>query len=256
MILNCEKCQTRYIVPDSNIGAKGQRVRCTNCQHEWFEPPLVEDEDMAEALYGTGESEDDSEEQTPLDISDIADDSDEGDEPLAEITADLDEKPAQDQPKAAMLVTNAKRSWASSAAVFLVFVLVISLFFAFRKPIVDAVPTTIVAYDAVGATPEIEGQKLVFEGMNAVLKVGEDKTRTFTVSGTIINLAATEKAIPRVKIILLDLAKIEAGDEAQDFWFIDTLPRSIEAEGSITFETSYPQIPETVKEVTVRFVPY
>ena len=40
MIITCPNCDTRYLVPESDIGAEGRRVRCANCMHLWFaEPP-------------------------------------------------------------------------------------------------------------------------------------------------------------------------------------------------------------------------
>lgn len=41
MILECTECRSRYLVPDSAIGADGRMVRCANCKHSWYQPPVV-----------------------------------------------------------------------------------------------------------------------------------------------------------------------------------------------------------------------
>lgn len=52
MIIACPACATRYVVPDSAIGADGRNVRCAKCRHNWFQdgPPLPPRETVAEAV--------------------------------------------------------------------------------------------------------------------------------------------------------------------------------------------------------------
>ncbi|MFZ2949892.1 MAG: zinc-ribbon domain-containing protein, partial [Desulfuromonadaceae bacterium] len=47
MIIQCEKCQTRFRLDDSRVTAKGVKVRCTKCKHVF----TVRNEDAGAELF-------------------------------------------------------------------------------------------------------------------------------------------------------------------------------------------------------------
>ncbi|MBL0317857.1 MAG: zinc-ribbon domain-containing protein [Alphaproteobacteria bacterium] len=43
MILQCEKCLKRFLIPTHLLGDKGRKVRCAGCSHTWFQAPMAGD---------------------------------------------------------------------------------------------------------------------------------------------------------------------------------------------------------------------
>lgn len=39
MILECPECHARYNLPDHAVGARGRKVRCAKCHHQWHQAP-------------------------------------------------------------------------------------------------------------------------------------------------------------------------------------------------------------------------
>ena len=40
MIINCDSCQKKFVVPDSAIGQSGRLVQCSSCGNKWTQFPI------------------------------------------------------------------------------------------------------------------------------------------------------------------------------------------------------------------------
>ena len=40
MILNCNACEKKFVVPDNAIGANGRLVQCSSCGNQWKQFPI------------------------------------------------------------------------------------------------------------------------------------------------------------------------------------------------------------------------
>ena len=37
MIITCSNCNTKYTINKNALGNSGKKVKCSNCNHEWFQ---------------------------------------------------------------------------------------------------------------------------------------------------------------------------------------------------------------------------
>ena len=57
MVITCEKCATRFQLPDDRVPAAGARVRCSRCRHAFFVKPGARAGDPVEAAVSRAVSE-------------------------------------------------------------------------------------------------------------------------------------------------------------------------------------------------------
>jgi predicted Zn finger-like uncharacterized protein len=226
MILKCEHCHTRYLLPDHMLGPEGRKVRCTNCAHEWFQEP--EDDTPAENF------------QPPADL-----------EPIPEAVRPLPENselPVLHHSAMQGAAAGAGGNSASYAAGFLVFIATFGLLVMLHGPVGKAWPSSAAFYDLLGIHVPFAGEGLVFDQVSAKVAENPEGERSLHVEGKIINLKRDAMDIPPVTLAL----------RRADGIVVDNVPvtvdkQTLDGEGEITFKTDYPKAPADLKDVNLQF---
>lgn len=232
MILTCEQCHTRYLVPAHAIGADGRAVRCTACQHEWFQEP--EDAEAPPEAF-----------EPPPDIEPIPD----AVKPIPEGSAlpaipeeILESAAAEPRPR------RARPRAAGYAAAASVFFLIAGMLYVGHGTVVKLWPPAAKLYDLAGIETPAPGEGLIFDRVHASAAPGESGGNVLTVEGAIVNLKDHAAGIPPVHVSVL-----LADGKVFDSWQAGIAERSIGAGKDVSFKTSYPEAPNDAKEITVSF---
>lgn len=233
MILICENCQARYLVPGHALGPEGRRVRCTSCGHEWHQEP-----DVRKVLFEENDEQDGEDE---IEIEPIPDSVRPVPEGSSVPVIQLEDKESSGLRKA---------RYAGYAAAATVFLAVGAVFMLMHNHVVKIWPATTVIYDLAGIKTKVDGEDLIFDGLKAVAEINEDGVQVLNVEANILNLARTESRVPMVQTSL-----VMADGSTIDSWLTEPPEKVLAPEGETIFRTSYPEVPKDVKEVNVRFVP-
>ena len=232
MIVICEQCNTRYLVPQHAIGADGRTVRCTSCQHEWFQEP--EDGGAPPETF-----------EPPDDI-----------EPIPEAVLPIPE--GSELPVIFENImtegTLAHRGpyprvmgYAAAAGVFF---LIAGILYVLHGPVVKIWPPSARLYEMVGLSTKLPGEGLIFDRVTAAVATTEAGEKFLNVEGVIVNLKSQPVDIPPVSTALR-----AADGGIFDSWQLDLPENSAPAGADVPFKTSYPEVPKDMKEVTVSFRP-
>lgn len=235
MILTCDECQSRYLVPSHAVGPEGRRVRCKSCGYDWFQEP-----------ENKAESDDDL-------VDEVQDEHDHLDEEIEPIPESV--RPTSDDDDLVPVVTENipheidSRKYASFAAAVLVFLVVMGAILLAHGGVVKLWPASAGFYDLVGMETIIDGEDLIFDKLTAVVNTDHGGVRILTVNADILNLAHNESKVPLVSASLV----MDDG-EILDSWLVEPDSKTIEPEGELSIHTMYPQISKDVKEVNLRFI--
>lgn len=262
MILTCEDCHTRYLLPTHLLGADGRRVRCTICGHEWYQIP--EEDGEGGDSHSTWRNDD--ADNLPIDDIEDADldlDLQESEEDISfsellrksAAEDSVKESLADDRMLASDVIPPEKKSWRQPGlaqgvlAALLTGLVILALLVIARGPVMNLWPNSLALYQLIGLEPPIPGEGLVFEDLKATTSYNAQGVEILRLTGTVRNLRDYPLVVPGLRFAL----RRADGSEVET-WSYPSPDAKIEAGGTIPLSAEYPQIAADVKELNVKFI--
>lgn len=240
MILTCEECHTRYLLPTHLLGADGRRVRCTICSHEWFQIPEADEEGTE-----SGDHTDDH-----LSFAETLS--------HVELHDSVNESLPDDRMLASELIPAEKKKWSfrlqpgmgkGMFAAGLLGIAIFAVLIIARGPVIEIWPNSLAIYQAIGLEDPIPGEGLVFEDLKATTSYNAQGVEILRLTGTIRNLRNYPVRVPGLRFALR-----RADNSEVETWSYPSPKADMPPNGAIPLDATYPQIAADVKLLNVRFV--
>ena len=214
MIVSCPSCATRYLIDPTALGGEGRTVRCAKCSHTWREQPPADMPKRVDILLP-----DDAPRPIPFGSN------------LPAVVAKR--RRAN------------RRGWLAVVAAILIIIIAGVLA---RGTIVDVWPPAEKLYSAVGLGEDKVDISLLKIQNVARENLVEGGVPILVIRGEIYNGAEEERAIPPIRIGLMDAANVEL-----HYWTFASEQSALRADDWTEFETRLIDPPEGASQLRIRF---
>jgi len=264
MIITCPSCSARYPVDAAAFSPAGRKVKCAKCGNRWHQDPpddlpkTVDGDEAEEAAVApgaqeNGAQEDIAEEEFDEDLED-ADEGPSGDlvafSQVETVSAEAQsKKEAKSKPRVVKTKTSRPGLLRRAVGWVLLFAVVggsVFVTYEYREQIVKIWPATARLYAMLNKPVNLRGmefQNVVYEHQF------ENGLPVLAISGEVVNVAARELSVPKVRVGLRD------GKEREIYHWTFSVPQSVLSPMEVAkFVTRLSSPPLEAQDLEIRFV--